>query len=103
MIKLYECVTQQHDPRLVVLAVLICFWGCFTALSLLSRAKRPDGSVHAMWLTFAAAAGGAGIWSTHFIAMLAYRPGVPVQYEVGPTVLSMEVPCAFSSPRTSTS
>jgi signal transduction histidine kinase/CheY-like chemotaxis protein len=89
MIKLYECVTQQHDPRLVILAVLICFWGCFTALSLLSRAKRPDGSVHPMWLTFAAAAGGAGIWATHFIAMLAYRPGVAVQYEVAPTVLSI--------------
>ncbi len=96
MIKLYECVTQQHDPRLVILAVLICFWGCFTALSLLSRAKRPDGSVHVMWLSFAAAAGGAGIWSTHFIAMLAYRPGVPVQYEVGLTVLSIVFAIAIS-------
>jgi len=27
MIKFYECITQQHDPRLVILAVLICFWG----------------------------------------------------------------------------
>jgi signal transduction histidine kinase/CheY-like chemotaxis protein len=89
MIKLYECVAQQHDLRLVILAVLICFWGCFTALSLLSRAKRPDGSLHLMWLSFAAAAGGAGIWATHFIAMLAYRPGFPVQYEIGLTVLSI--------------
>jgi signal transduction histidine kinase/DNA-binding response OmpR family regulator len=89
MIKLYECVAQQHDLRLVILAVLICFWGCFTALSLLSRAKRPDGSLHLMWLSFAAAAGGAGIWSTHFIAMLAYRPGFPVQYEIGLTALSI--------------
>jgi signal transduction histidine kinase/DNA-binding response OmpR family regulator len=96
MIKLYECVTQQHDPRLVVLAVVICFWGCFTALSLLSRAKRLDGSVHVMWLTFAAAAGGAGIWSTHFVAMLAYRPGMPVQYEVGLTVLSIVFAIAIS-------
>jgi signal transduction histidine kinase/CheY-like chemotaxis protein len=89
MIRFYECVTQQHDPRLVVLAVLVCFWGSFTALSLLSRAKRPDGSLHLMWLSFAAAAGGAGIWSTHFIAMLAYRPGFPVQYEIGLTALSI--------------
>jgi signal transduction histidine kinase/DNA-binding response OmpR family regulator len=89
MIKLFDCVTQQHDPRLVVLAVLICFWGCFTALSLLSRAKRPDGSLHLMWLSFAAAVGGAGIWSTHFVAMLAYNPGFPVQYEIGLTALSI--------------
>ncbi|HEX4508180.1 MAG TPA: response regulator [Alphaproteobacteria bacterium] len=89
MIKLYDCVTQLHDSRLVVLAVLICFWGCFTALSLLSRARRPDGSINALWLTFAAAAGGAGIWSTHFVAMLAYHPGFPVQYRIGLTVLSI--------------
>jgi len=96
MLKLYECVTQQHDPRLVILAVLICFWSCFTAFSLLSRAKRPDGSINVMWLSFAAAAGGAGIWSTHFIAMLAYHPGVPVQYEVGLTVLSIVFAIAIS-------
>src|ERR1700735_4688345 len=89
MIKLYDCVAHQHDLRLVILAVLICFWGSFTALSLLSRAKRPDGSLHLMWLSFAAAAGGAGICSTHFIAMLAYRPGFPVQYQIGLTALSI--------------
>ncbi len=89
MIKFYECITQQHDPRLVILAVLICFWGCFTALSLLSRATRPDGSIHLAWLSFAAAAGGASIWSTHFVAMLAYHPGFPVQYQLGLTVLSI--------------
>jgi len=96
MIKIYECVAQQHDLRLVALAVLICFWGCFTALSLLSRAKRPDGSLNLMWLTFAATAGGAGIWATHFVAMLAYRPGFPVQYEIGLTVLSIIFAIAIS-------
>ena len=96
MIKLYECVAEQHDLRLVGLAVLICFWSCFTALSLLSRAKRPDGSLHLMWLSFAAAAGGAGIWATHFIAMLAYDPGFPVQYEIGLTVLSIVFAIAIS-------
>jgi signal transduction histidine kinase/CheY-like chemotaxis protein len=89
MIAVYECIAGQHDLRLVALAVLICFWGSFTALSLLSRAKRPDGSIHLAWLSFAAAAGGAGIWSTHFVAMLAYSPGFPVQYEIGLTALSI--------------
>ena len=89
MVELYDCVTGLHDPRLVVLAVLICFWGCFSALSLLSRAKRPDGSINSVWLTAAAAAGGADIWSTHFVAMLAYNPGFPVQYRIGLTVLSI--------------
>ena len=89
MIKIYDCVTGLHDPRLVALAVLICFWGNFTALTLLSRATRLGGKVNLSWLSFAAAAAGAGIWSTHFVAMLAYRPGLPVQYGLGLTLLSI--------------
>ena len=96
MIKVYECIVQQHDLRLVALAVLICFWGSFTALSLLSRAKRPNGSIDLIWLTFAAAAGGAGIWSTHFVAMLAFHPGFPVQYEIGLTILSIAFAIAIT-------
>jgi signal transduction histidine kinase/CheY-like chemotaxis protein len=96
MIEVYRCIAQQHDMWLVALAVLICFWGSFTALSLLSRARRPDDSINLAWLSFAAAAGGAGIWSTHFVAMLAYRPGMAVQYEVGLTILSIVIAIAIT-------
>jgi diguanylate cyclase (GGDEF)-like protein/PAS domain S-box-containing protein len=42
-----------------------------------------------MWTLTAGVVTGCGIWSTHFIAMLAYQPGVPVFYEVGLTFLSL--------------
>jgi NO-binding membrane sensor protein with MHYT domain/methyl-accepting chemotaxis protein len=34
-------------------------------------------------------AAGSGIWATHFIAMLAYDPGIGVAYDLKPTVLSL--------------
>ena len=41
------------------------------------------------WLGMDAAAAGCGIWATHFIAMLAYDPGVGVGYDLGLTALSL--------------
>ncbi len=96
MIKIYECVTQQHDPRLVILAVVICFAGNFTALTLLSRAMRLTRADSLNWLAFAAIAGGAGIWSTHFVAMLAYHPGIAIQYRITPTLLSVVLAIAIT-------
>ena len=96
MIKIFECVTQQHDLRLVILAVVICFAGNFTALTLLSRAMRLRRSDRLNWLAFAAVAGGAGIWSTHFVAMLAYHPGIPIQYRIAPTLLSVVLAVAIT-------
>ena len=45
-----------------------------------AAACAPDGSASA------GAATGCGIWATHFIAMLAYEPSVPVGYDVGLTI-----------------
>jgi diguanylate cyclase (GGDEF)-like protein/PAS domain S-box-containing protein len=45
--------------------------------------------VRAGWLASAGAVTGCGIWATHFIAMLAYAPSVPVGYDVGLTALSL--------------
>jgi len=45
--------------------------------------------MRAAWLCVAAVAGGSGIWATHFIAMLAFEPGLPSAYHVGLTGLSL--------------
>ena len=44
-----------------------------------------------IWLGVAATASGFGIWATHFIAMLAFAPGIPSGYNVMLTVLSLIV------------
>jgi signal transduction histidine kinase len=93
MIKVLSCITGQHSTPLVLLAAVVCAFGSFTALSLLARAReaRP-GAIDWRWLLAASAVAGASVWSTHFVAMLAYRPGsLQLGYDVGLTALSIAI------------
>ena len=89
MFQIYNCLTTQHDWRLVIIAGLVCLLASFVAVTLLYRAFVAGGNARIMWIAIAAAAFGCGIWTTHFIAMLAYDPGVPVGYDVLLTLLSL--------------
>ncbi len=91
MFRVYGCLTQQHDLRLVVLAGIICLFASFTAINLTSRVCFLEGWSRAAWLAVAATVTGSGIWATHFIAMLAYRAGFPVRYDLGLTALSIVI------------
>jgi signal transduction histidine kinase len=92
MIKILSCITGQHSIPLVLLAAAVCAFGSFTALSLLARAR--DNKTSAMdwrWLVASSAVAGASVWSTHFVAMLAYEPALPLGYEIGLTALSIAI------------
>jgi len=89
MLTVYDCITTQHDLRLVALAALICLLAASTAVSMLHHAKRSDADMGRIWITVAAIATGFGIWATHFIAMLAYQPGLPSGYNVALTIASL--------------
>src|SRR6266849_4044866 len=91
MFRVLTCLTGEHDWRLVVLAGLVCFLASVVAVSLFHRACATRGRARATWLACAGAATGCGIWATHFIAMLAYDPGVVVGYEVALTAVSLIV------------
>jgi PAS domain S-box-containing protein len=75
-----------YDYRLVALSVLISLLASFAALDLGGRVTASRGSVRSIWLMGGAAAMGIGIWSMHYIGMLAYTLPVPVFYH-WPTVL----------------
>jgi diguanylate cyclase len=87
--RILTCLSGQHDPRLVVLAGFVCFLASFVGISLLGRARATKAGTRIAWLALAGVATGCGIWATHFIAMLAYEPGVPVAYDIGLTGLSL--------------
>src|SRR3979411_1489743 len=89
MFRIFTCLTVEHDWRLIVVAGLVCFLASLAAISLLHRALATHGRSRATWIVAAGAATGCGIWSTHFIAMLAYEPGVPVSYNVAMKVISL--------------
>jgi NO-binding membrane sensor protein with MHYT domain/methyl-accepting chemotaxis protein len=89
MFRILSCLTTQHDWRLVVVAGLVCFLSSLTAITLFNRARSTTGRLRAIWIAAAGAATGCGIWATHFLAMLAYEPGVPVAYNIGLTAFSL--------------
>jgi PAS domain S-box-containing protein len=82
------CVTEQHDLRLVLLAAIICLFACAAAVNLFIRARDSDAGRRIAWLSVAAFVFGSGVWTTHFVAELAYQPGIPIGYDVGLTSLS---------------
>src|SRR5215469_4527577 len=97
MFRVMTCLTGDHDLRLVALAGLICFLASYAAVSLLHRAVASSGIARRVWIATAGAATGCGIWATHFIAMLAYDPGVVIGYGVVLTALSLIVAIAITA------
>ncbi len=95
MLRVYDCLTQSHDLRLVAIAALICLFASYTAISLEMRAVAATRG-RWLWLMAVGAATGSGIWATHFVAMLAFRPDLPVAYEMLQTVLSLVVAMAVT-------
>src|SRR6202158_5266830 len=77
---------SSYDPRLVALSVVIAICASYAALDLAGRVTAARGRSRAVWLTGGAAAMGLGIWSMHYIGMLAFSLPVPVLYD-WPTVL----------------
>jgi PAS domain S-box-containing protein len=75
-----------YDYRLVVLSVVISTVASYAALDLGGRVTAARGALRYLWLTGGAAAMGMGIWSMHYIGMLAYSLPVVVFYH-WPTVL----------------
>src|SRR6202011_2006836 len=75
-----------YDSRLVALSVFIAVVASYTALDLTARVTSGRGASRYLWLSGGAVAMGIGIWSMHYIGMLAFRLPVPVQYD-WPTVL----------------
>ncbi|MGA8319585.1 MAG: MHYT domain-containing protein, partial [Xanthobacteraceae bacterium] len=89
MFRVFNCLATQHDLRLVVVAGIICFLSSLTAITLFNRARAMAGKARLIWIAAAGAASGCGIWSTHFVAMLAYDPDVPVAYSINFTIMSL--------------
>jgi NO-binding membrane sensor protein with MHYT domain len=89
MFRILTCLATEHDWRLVIVAGIVCFLASLTAVSLFRRARAASGRARVTWIVAAGAATGCGIWATHFIAMLAYDPGISIAYSVGLTTLSL--------------
>jgi PAS domain S-box-containing protein len=76
----------SYNYALVALSVLIAMFASYAALDLAGRVNAAGGWTRALWLLGGAGAMGTGIWSMHYIGMLAFLLPIPVAYH-WPTVL----------------
>ncbi len=91
MLRVYSCITQDHDLRLLLVAVAVCLFAELTSFTLAGDIRRMTSSPPRRWSVMLAFVVASGIWATHFIAMLAYQPDLPSAYSPLLTALSFAV------------
>jgi signal transduction histidine kinase len=97
MIHVFGCIFQQHDLRLVALALLLGLFASGTALTMVTRAQAAVIKAYRRgWLAGAGVVAGCGIWATHFVAMLAFNLPIPIAFHMGLTALSAGIAVIFS-------
>ncbi|HVS25834.1 MAG TPA: diguanylate cyclase [Burkholderiales bacterium] len=79
-----------YNTWLVILSIVVAVIASYVALDLASRIAASTGSKTARyWLAGGALSMGTGIWSMHFIGMLAFRLPIPMSYDIPITLLSL--------------
>jgi NO-binding membrane sensor protein with MHYT domain/two-component sensor histidine kinase len=81
----------SYNPWLVGLSIVVAMVVAYTALKLAARVAEAGRSAGRWWLIGGAAAMGMGIWSMHFIGMLAYSVEIPLRYGIFKTLLSLVI------------
>jgi diguanylate cyclase (GGDEF)-like protein/PAS domain S-box-containing protein len=89
MYRIFYCLRDQHDWSLVLLAAFVYVTSCLVATLIMGRAQATQGAQRLRWVLTAGAAVGFGIWATHFIAMLAFDPGLKSGFDLKLTLLSL--------------
>jgi two-component system sensor histidine kinase/response regulator len=79
----------SHDYSLVALSLLISMFAAYAALELAGRVTAAEGWTRPAWLIGGAVAIGCGIWSMHYIGMLAFTMPVHVGYDWRIVLLSL--------------
>ncbi|MBR0745405.1 LytTR family transcriptional regulator DNA-binding domain-containing protein [Bradyrhizobium japonicum] len=85
---------EGHDPYLVALSVAIASLGGYTGFALAARIRNTPGVSNRVLLAGAAAFLAVGIWTMHFVGMLAAPLPPDTVYLVLPTIISFLI-CAL--------
>jgi NO-binding membrane sensor protein with MHYT domain/signal transduction histidine kinase/DNA-binding response OmpR family regulator len=87
-----DAMSGHYDLRLVVLSYAIAVLASYAALNLVGQLRaEKNRHVRIYWLAGGSFAMGAGIWSMHFIGMLAFIMGMPMEYDLTWTLSSLMV------------
>ncbi len=88
--------SSTYDQGLVALSIAIAVLASYTALDLAGRVTATEKRVRLAWLIGGSITMGLGIWSMHFVAMLAFHLPVSIAYDVG-TVIFSTLPAIVAS------
>ncbi|KTB62461.1 histidine kinase [Pseudomonas fluorescens] len=79
----------SYSPSLVVISLFVAILASYTALDLSGRIATAKGRAVYLWITGGSMAMGVGVWSMHFIGMLALRLPFALGFDLGITALSL--------------
>lgn len=86
----------HYTYSLVLISVLVAILASYTTLDLAGRIASASGRARMLWVCGGALSMGVGIWSMHFIGMLAFTLPIPLAYDIALTLLSLLI-TIFSS------
>ena len=87
----------SYNGLLVFFSLIVAMLASYTALDMASRVTRAQGAAARWWLAGGASAMGFGIWSMHFVGMLAFSLPIPLGYDPLITLLSLCIAIASSA------
>src|SRR5688500_3114619 len=88
---------QHYQNWLVLVSVLVAILASYTAITLALRIRVAARQIAPAWLIGGGVAMGIGIWSMHFVGMLALMLPIEFAYDVGITLLSMVIAIGVST------
>jgi two-component system cell cycle sensor histidine kinase/response regulator CckA len=80
---------RSYDAIYVILSIIVAMLASFAALDLAGRVRSESGVKRLGWIAGGAAVMGLGIWSMHFLGMVALHLPVAIAYDVPLMLLSM--------------
>jgi len=86
-----------YSAPLVVVSLIVAMLAAYTALDMAERVRAASGRSAHSWLAGGAFAMGLGIWSMHFIGMLAFELPIAVGYDLPMTAASLTIAVAASA------
>lgn len=81
--------TGSYNGWLVFLSIAVAAVASYSALHIASRVAQSSGAKKKVWLLIGAMIMGMGIWSMHFIGMMAFQMRVGITYDTSLLILSI--------------
>lgn len=81
---------SSYNSLYVLFSLIVAILASYTALNMAGRVTRTKGKVSALWLAGGSFAMGIGIWSMHFIGMLAFQ--LPIELGYSSSTSSQDYP-----------